>query len=73
MVSLESVWLLGCSLVGLSYILTEYLRRESWKYVTKERDEFPWVLSVLRDGSLIFGCVIVLGVIGHLVLNGGGV
>lgn len=71
MITLESVWLVGCSLVGLSYILTEYVRRESWKYITKERESFPWALSLARDGSLIVGCVIILGVVGHLVVNGG--
>lgn len=70
MITLESVWLLGGSLVGASYILTEYLRRESWEYITKERESFPWVLSLARDGSLILGCVIILGVVGHLVING---
>lgn len=71
MVSLESAWLLGCSLVGLSYILSEYVRRESWRYLTKERESFPWALNLARDGSLIVGGVIILGVIGHLVVNGG--
>lgn len=72
MVSLESVWLLGCSLVGLSYILTEYVRRESWKFLTKEREGFPWALSLTRDGSLIVGGVLIIGVVVYLFLNGGG-
>ena len=69
----ELAMTVGAGLCGLSYILNGYLREASWKYITKERNSFPWLLSLAHDGSLILGCVIILGLVGHLVVNGGNV
>ena len=72
MVSLESVWLLGCSLVGVSYILNGYVDRESWSYMRGER-KYPYLLIFAQTAAFVLGGFIILGVIGHLMINGGNV
>lgn len=62
----------GAGLVGLSFILTEYLDREVIRKLLKERPTYPWFLYWSREVALFGGWSILVAVVFTLFAFGGG-
>lgn len=72
-VPLELMAWVGAGLVGLSFILTEYLDREVIRKILKERPTYPWFLYWSREVSLFGGGFLLVAVVFTLFISGGGV